>query len=97
MLHFPTDVTKSLGSGDINLQEAAQFARLTADRLGCSPQVARASRAEILPSHLAVQGSQPCLRDRVRELLGEMPSAEITSEQMTAVVTRVDEMLAIDA
>lgn len=96
VLHFPADVSNALESGDINLQEAAQLARLTADRLGCSPQAARASRVELLRSHLAVQGSQPRLRARVRELLGELPSEKITSEQMTAVVTRVDEMLEID-
>ncbi len=96
VLHFPADVVSALESGDINLQEAAQLARLTADRLGCSVQAARARRAEILQSHLAVQGSQPRLRARVRELLGKLPSAEIISEQMTAVVARVDEMLEID-
>lgn len=72
ILHFPADVTNALESGDINLQEAAQLARLTADLLGCSAQVARARRTEILRSHLAVQGSQPRLRARVRELLGEI-------------------------
>lgn len=96
VLQFPVDVVSALESGDINLQEAAQLARLTADRLGCSVQAARARRAEILRSHLAVQGSQPRLRARVREMLGESSSAEITSEQMAAVVARVDEMLEVD-
>lgn len=57
MLHFLTDVTKAFESGDINLQEEAQLARLTADRLGCSPHAACASRAELLPSYLAEKGS----------------------------------------
>lgn len=97
VLHFPTDVTVALESGDINLQEAAQLARLTADRLGCSAQAARARRSELLRSHLAVKGSQPRLRACVRELLGEVSSTVVvTSEQMTAIVARVDELLEID-
>ncbi len=96
MLHFPSDVTEALSSGQINLQEAAQLARLTADRLGCSAQGARARRREFLQSHLAVRGSQPRLRARVREVLGEVPSSEIISGQMTTVVSRIDEMLEID-
>lgn len=96
VLHFPADVMNALESGDINLQEAARLARLTADRLSCSAHAARASRAELLRSHLAIHGSQPRLRARVRELLGELPLAVITSEQMTAVVARVDEMLEIE-
>lgn len=33
MLHFPSDVTDALASGEINLQEAASLARLTGERL----------------------------------------------------------------
>ncbi len=90
VLHFPADVTQALSSGQINLQEAAQLARLTADRLGCSAQGARARRRELLQSHLAVRGSQPRLRARVGEILGEVPSAEITSGQITAVFERIE-------
>ena len=43
-----------------------------------------------------VRGSQPRLRARVGEILGEVPVAEISSGQMTAVVGRIDEMLEID-
>ncbi len=96
VLHFPADVTQALSAGQINVQEAAQLARLTPARMGCSAQGARARRHELLQSHLAVRGSQPRLRARVGEILGEVPSAEITSRQMTAVVGRIDEMLEID-
>lgn len=96
VLHFPSDVADALGSGQINLQEAAQLARLTADHLGCSPQAARARRVEILRSHLAVQGSQTRLRGRVKELLGEAISAEVASQEMASVVMQVDELLEID-
>ena len=56
LLQFPSDVTDALSSGHVNLQEAAQLARLTAERLGCSPAAALARRAELLQQHLAVQG-----------------------------------------
>jgi len=38
ILSFPTDVTAAFERGDINLQEAAQLARLTAARLDYSTQ-----------------------------------------------------------
>ena len=96
LLQFPSDVTDALSSGHVNLQEAAQLARLTAERLGCSPAAALARRAELLQQHLAVQGSQTRLRARVREMLGETQEQEISSESMARVVTQVDEMLEID-
>jgi len=96
ILHFPSDVSVALSSGDLNLQEAAQLARLTAKRLNCSAQMARARRRELLQSHLAVQGSQTRLRSRVKELLGETQEPEISSESMASIVEKVDEMLEID-
>lgn len=96
MLHFPADVTDALTSGHINLQEAASLARLTAERLDCSAQAARARRREILQSHLAVQGSQTRLRARVKEILGETQESQISAESMATVVERVDELLEID-
>lgn len=57
MLQFPSDVTDALVSGQVNLQEAAQLARLlTPTRLGSTAAGARTRRAELLQSHLAVQG-----------------------------------------
>lgn len=77
------------------MQEAAQLARLTPERLNCSPRAALARRAEVLRAHLAVQGSQTRLRARVKELLGESKQPEI-SEGLTSVVTKVDELLEVD-
>jgi hypothetical protein len=96
LLQFPSDVTSALSSGHINLQEAAQLARLTAERLDCSSAAARARRTELLKQHLAVQGSQMRLRARVKELLGETREPEISSESMARVVARVDELLEVD-
>jgi hypothetical protein len=96
LLQFPSDVTDALDAGQINLQEAAQLARLTPRRLDCAPQEARGRRAEVLRQHLAVQGSQTRLRARVRELLGEAERVEVSPGAMAAVVTKVDEMLEVD-
>lgn len=96
LLQFPSDVTDALSDGRLNLQEAAQLARLTPARLGCSPREARSRRAEALRQHLAVQGSQTRLRARVKELLGEVMETGVSAEGMTAVVTKVDEMLEVD-
>ncbi len=96
LLQFPSDVTHALNSGQINLQEAAQLARLTPERLGCSPGAAREQRAELLAQHLAVQGSQTRLRARVKEILGETIEPDISSAGMAAVVTKVDELLEVD-
>jgi hypothetical protein len=89
-------VADALSSGEINLQEAVQLARLTAERLGCSVQAARARRREVLQGHLAVQGSQTRLRARVKEILGETREEEVSAEGMSEVVDRVDEMLEIN-
>lgn len=96
ILRFPEDVQAALTSGDINLQEAAQLARMTAERLGCSPKGARTRRAEILRSHLAVQGSQNRLRSRVKELLGEGRAQTVNAGSMASIIERVDELLEID-
>ena len=96
MLNFPPAVTEALSSGQINLQEAAQLARLTPERLDCSPAEARRARADIFQTHLAVQGSQTRLRSRVKEMLGEAQGVAVSSEGMAAVVAKVDEMLEID-
>ncbi len=96
VLKFPTDVTDALRRGEINLHEAGQLARLTAEKLGCTTAKARARRSDLLRSHLAVQGSQTRLRLRVKELLGEVTQQAVSSESMSSVVARVDEMLEID-
>ena len=95
LLQFPSDVTDALVSGRINLQEAAQLARLTPKRLGCPPPAARDRRAEVLLSHLAVQGSQTRLRTRVGELLGESKGPDI-SGGLGSVASMVDELLDVD-
>jgi hypothetical protein len=58
-----------LESGDINLFEAEQLARVTAQRLGVTHGQAKRKRAELLSSHLRTKASGERLRLRVNELL----------------------------
>jgi hypothetical protein len=96
ILDFPSDVRDALSDGRMNLQEAAQLARLTAQRLVCPESEARRTRREVLQSHVAVQGSQTRLRARVKELLGEVSTSSVSSEGVTAVVAKADELLEVD-
>jgi hypothetical protein len=94
LLQFPQDVTDALTKGEINLHEASQLARLTPERLDCTPARAKSARAEVLRAHLLSHGSQNSLRARVKEILGEVVS--VSTEQMVGVVQKVDELLEID-
>jgi hypothetical protein len=95
ILDFPADVQDALSDGRANLQEAAQLARLTPERLGRPPAEARRTRAELLQAHVSMQGSQTRLRERVRELLGESrePAA---AEVEAAAVLKADVLLEAD-
>ena len=95
VIDFPPDVTDALVSSHLNLQEAAQLARLTPERLRCSARAAREQRADIIRSHLAIQGSQTRLRSWVKELLGESAPESITSQNMAAVIEQADELLEV--
>src|SRR3954466_8466494 len=47
ILEFPSDIVEALSAGQVNLQEAAQFARLTPERMNCSAQAVRSQRIEL--------------------------------------------------
>lgn len=96
ILDFPSDVRDALSDGRVNLQEAAQLARLTSGRLACTEAEALRTRREVLQSHVAVQGSQTRLRTRVKELLGEVMPSPVSSEGMAAAVAKADELLEVD-
>jgi hypothetical protein len=66
---FPADVIEALESGDLNLFESEQLARVTAVRLGVSPNQAKRTRSELLASQLQTKASGERLRQRVNELL----------------------------
>src|ERR1700759_3948612 len=71
---FPSDVIEALESGDINLFEAEQLARVTTGRIGVSPSQAKRRRSELLSSHLQTKASGERLRQRVNELLHASPA-----------------------
>lgn len=94
ILRFPSDLTKALDDGTINLQEATLLARLSHQNLNVSPVVAQALRREVLATHVKAQGSQNSLRQRVQEVLGETDI--ISANTVAAAVARVDELLEVD-
>ncbi|MCI0339216.1 MAG: hypothetical protein L0226_16720 [Acidobacteria bacterium] len=94
ILEWPENVVTALIRGELSRLEAAQVSRLTADRLGVKEREAAKIRDEIIANHTRSQGSQTALREKVSESLGELTL--VTSEKMTAVVERVDELLRID-
>lgn len=69
LLDFPSDITEALSSGDINLFEAEQLARITPKSLNVSPLQAKRTRSEMLSTHLQARLSGERLRQRVAELL----------------------------
>lgn len=69
ILAFPSDVLDSLRRGDINLFEAEQLARITADRFDASQAEVKRRRAELLSVHLKSRSSGERLRRRVNEML----------------------------
>jgi hypothetical protein len=71
---FPADIIEVLERGDINLFEAEQFARVTAIRLGISPNQAKRTRSELFSSHLQTKASGERLRQRVNEMLRASPA-----------------------
>src|SRR5262249_32307689 len=94
ILKYPPDVIQALEKGEINWLEASQLARLLPERLGGKPKKALAIRQEVLSNHLKMQGSQTDLRKRVAELLGE--ETLVTSENLTASVHEVDNLLTVE-
>jgi hypothetical protein len=62
-------VLEALSSGQINLFEAEQLARITAERLEVTPAQGRRTRSEMLSTHLQARLSGERLRQRVAELL----------------------------
>jgi hypothetical protein len=71
VLTYPTEIVYALAGGQINKQEAAFLARLTAARLDMTEEEARKLRLDLLKAHLGTHGSQNLLRNKVKEILGE--------------------------
>jgi hypothetical protein len=80
LLEFPADLTEALASGEINLFEAEQLARITAERPQGAPGQARRTRGNLLSAHLQTKASGTQLRQRVNELL-KQPDAAIQADE----------------
>jgi phosphoenolpyruvate carboxylase len=95
ILDFPRDVREPLERGEINLFEAHQLARLTSKRLGCTDGEARARRRKLLDAHLLKQEPSARLRERVKEVLGELSEPDPVATEIAAV-EKADELLEAD-
>jgi hypothetical protein len=89
LLEFPADVTEALVSGAINLFEAEQLARITADRLRGTTGQARRMRADLLSTHLQTKASGIQLRQRVNELLKR---PEVTTRSDESSVENLEDL-----
>jgi hypothetical protein len=96
ILDFPPDIVEALATGNINLFEATQLSRLTAERLNMTPDKARELRGEIIRAHTMAQGSEAGLRARVIEQLGEKNAQQVNRESGNLVMDVVDELTEID-
>lgn len=94
ILNYPPDVLDALENGEVTRHEAAQLARLVPERLDVKPKKALTIRQEVLSNHLKMQGSQTQLRRRVAELVGD--ETIMTSENMVAAVSQVDDLLTVE-
>ena len=69
LLEFPADVLEALSAGQINLFEAEQLSRITAERLGVGIAQAKRLRTQLLSTHLQARLSGERLRQRIAEML----------------------------
>ncbi len=95
ILDFPKDVREPLERGDVNIFEAHQLARLTARRLNCTEEEARAHRRRLLDAHLTKLEPSTRLYARVKDALGEFREPDPTVTEVLAVA-KADELLEAD-
>lgn len=95
ILDLPRDVREALERAEVNLFEAHQLARLTAQRLGSTDAQARARRQKLLEAHMLAQESGARLRERVKEMLGESVDTSASLTEFVAV-EKADELLEIN-
>lgn len=94
LLSFPPEIANALEFGQINKQEAAALARLTADRLQLTEEKAQELRVGMLKTHAEIQGSQNQLRNKVKEVLGEV--SIFSRETLALGVQKSDTLLEFD-
>jgi hypothetical protein len=90
LLDFPADLLAALSRDEVNLFEAAQLARVTAERLGTNSSQAKRTRADFLSIHLQTKESGPRLRERVNELL-RASSIETLRGEVTDLELNLDD------
>jgi hypothetical protein len=79
LLIFPVDLLQALATGEINLFEAEQLARITPERLSVTPAQARRVRIDLLSTHVQARLSGERLRQRIAELFRASSAESETS------------------
>jgi hypothetical protein len=92
--NFPEDVAQALESGEINLFEAEQLARLAPSRLGIPEERMKKRRRELLRTHLQLGESGTRLKARVDALLYYYEHPEAIFQPATATARHSPEILA---
>jgi hypothetical protein len=90
LLDFPADIIQALTTGDINLFEAEQLARITPKRLGSSPAQAKRIRIDLLSTHVQARLSGERLRQRVAQLFNTAPAEAVDSAENSAEIDLED-------
>lgn len=98
LLKLPDDLLASLEKELISVEEAHLLARLSVKNLKGDGQRATRLRADLLAQHVSYGFSQPRLRERVREILGESASPTVTemSAGIQFTVNEIDSLLEIN-
>jgi hypothetical protein len=96
ILNYPSDVVEALVTDNINLFEATQLSRLTAERLNMTLSKARELRGEIIRAHIMAQGSEAGLRARVTDQLTDKTAQPINRESGNLGIDAVDDLIEID-
>lgn len=90
LLDFPADIMQALATGDINLFEAEQLARITPERLASNPAQAKRIRMDLLSTHVQARLSGERLRQRVAQLFNTAPAKAVDSDENSAEIDLED-------
>jgi hypothetical protein len=96
ILDYPEDVKSSLASGQINLFEAAQLARLTPEALNLTWQEVRRKRQALLKVHVESQESGPKLKTRIDQVLGKISNEQLYQAGRSSSKRRIGTLKSVD-
>jgi hypothetical protein len=90
---FPDDVARALESGEINLFEAEQLARLSPSQTGIAGETLKRRRQQLLRTHLQSAESGVRLKARVDDLLSHYRDSGAARETRSEAARHSDQVL----